>query len=55
MGVAGVATLFQVMVTLTIGLVIGSISNFGDGSGDQGLFLLVLAGICAIAFLYCQT
>ena len=48
MGVAGVATLFQVMVTLTIGLIFASISNFGDGSGFQGLFLLVLAGICAI-------
>jgi uncharacterized protein YjbI with pentapeptide repeats len=48
MGVAAVATLFQVMLTLTIALVIGSIFNFGDGSGAQGLFMLVLAGICAI-------
>ncbi|HEY9606451.1 MAG TPA: pentapeptide repeat-containing protein [Allocoleopsis sp.] len=48
MGVAGVATLFQVMVTFTIALVFVSLSNFGDGSSVQGLFLLVVAGICAI-------
>jgi len=45
MVVASIATLFQVMVTFTLGLVLISISNFADGSGVQGLFLLVLAGI----------
>src|SRR6476620_10713685 len=38
MVVASIATLFQVMVTFTIGLVLISISNFADGSGVQGLF-----------------
>jgi hypothetical protein len=45
MVITSIATLFQVMVTFTIGLVLVSISNFADGSGVQGLFLLVLAGI----------
>jgi uncharacterized protein YjbI with pentapeptide repeats len=48
MGVSGVAALFQIMIIFTFLLVVLSISNFGDGSGAQGLFLLVLAVISAI-------
>jgi uncharacterized membrane protein (UPF0182 family) len=48
MGVVSVAILFQIMIAFTMMLVIFSISDFGDGSGTQGLFLLVLAGICAL-------
>ncbi|XGW00399.1 MAG: pentapeptide repeat-containing protein [Leptolyngbya sp. BL-A-14] len=48
LGVAGVAILFQVMVTFTLGLAIISVNNFGDSGGGQGFFLLVLAIIAAI-------
>lgn len=48
LGVSGVAVLFQLMAVFTLGLVIISIFSFGDGSGAQGLFLLVLAGISAL-------
>lgn len=48
MSVAGVATLFQIMAAFTLLLFIVSILSFGEGSGAQGLFLLVLAVISAI-------
>jgi hypothetical protein len=47
MGIAGISTLFQVMVAFTIFLVIIGISTFGS-SGSQGLFLLALAGISTL-------
>jgi hypothetical protein len=43
-----IAVLFAVMVTLTVGLAIVSISGFGDGAVAQGFFLLLLMVISAI-------
>ena len=48
MGIVSIAGLFQIMMVFTILLVILSFSNLGDGSAVQGLFLLVLAGICGL-------
>jgi hypothetical protein len=47
-GVASIAAFFQIMVALTIGFAVVSLSSFGNGSGAQGLFMLVLAVISAI-------
>lgn len=43
-----IATLFAVMVLLTVGLAIAGIFSFGDGAFGQGFFLLLLMVISAI-------
>ncbi|MGI0487126.1 pentapeptide repeat-containing protein [Pantanalinema rosaneae CENA516] len=48
LGVVGVAILFQIMVVFTLFLAIVGLLSFGDGSGLQGLFLLVLTVVSAM-------
>ena len=47
-GLVSIAALFQIMVVFTLILAMLSLSNFGDGNGAQGLFLLVLAVLSTI-------
>lgn len=42
------AVLFTAMVVVTGGLILGSLSSFGAGSGGQGLLLLALVVVAAI-------
>ncbi|MBL1178535.1 pentapeptide repeat-containing protein [Pantanalinema sp. GBBB05] len=48
LGFAAVATCFQIMAAFTILLAIICFSSFWDGSGAQGLFLLVITVMSAI-------
>lgn len=47
-GLAAITLLFAVMITLTVGLAIASISSFGDGTLAQGFFLLLVMLVSAI-------
>lgn len=47
LSIGAIASLFAVMVTLTVGLAGVSLSSVGDGGAAQGLFLLVLMVISA--------
>ncbi len=46
--IGAIATLFTVMLTLTVGLAFVSFSGFGDGSGAQGFFFLLMTIVSAI-------
>lgn len=48
LGIVGIATFFQIMLVFTLFLAIVGLLSFGDGSGLQGLFLLVLTGVSAM-------
>ncbi|MBD2016852.1 pentapeptide repeat-containing protein [Microcoleus sp. FACHB-53] len=47
-GLAAITVLFAVMITLTVGLAIASLSSFSDGTLAQGFFLLLLMVVSAI-------
>lgn len=48
LGLAAITVLFAVMITLTVGLAIASLSSFGDGTVAQGFFFLLLMVVSAI-------
>lgn len=48
LAIAAITVLLAVMMTLTVGLAIASLSSFGDGTAAQGFFLLLLMVVSAI-------
>ncbi|OUL34632.1 hypothetical protein BV372_13440 [Nostoc sp. T09] len=47
-GIGAIAKLFAVMLMLTVGLAFVGFSGFGDGSGAQGFFFLLMTIVSAI-------
>jgi uncharacterized protein YjbI with pentapeptide repeats len=48
LSLAAINVLFAVMIMLTVGLAISSLSSFGDGTVAQGFFLLLLMVVSAL-------
>jgi hypothetical protein len=48
LGIVAITVLLAVMITLTLGLAIASVSSFSDGTVAQGFFLLLLMVVSAI-------